>query len=33
MDLNPRFKFETFVVGPSNRLAASAAQAVAGCRR
>ena len=29
MDLNPRFRFETFVVGPSNRLAASAAQAVA----
>lgn len=29
VDLNPRFRFETFVVGPSNRLAASAAQAVA----
>ncbi len=29
MDLNPRFRFETFVVGPSNRLAATAAQAVA----
>ncbi len=29
MNLNPRFRFETFVVGPSNRLACSAAQAVA----
>lgn len=29
MDLNPRFRFETFVVGPSNRLAFTAAQAVA----
>ncbi len=29
MDLNPRFRFETFVVGPSNKLAATAAQAVA----
>jgi chromosomal replication initiator protein len=29
VDLNPRFRFETFVVGPSNRLAATAAQAVA----
>jgi chromosomal replication initiation ATPase DnaA len=29
VELNPRFKFETFVVGPSNRLAATAAQAVA----
>jgi chromosomal replication initiation ATPase DnaA len=29
VDLNPRFTFETFVVGPSNRLAATAAQAVA----
>lgn len=29
MELNPRFRFETFVVGPSNRLAATAAQAVA----
>ncbi len=28
MDLNPRFRFESFVVGPSNRLARSAAQAV-----
>jgi chromosomal replication initiation ATPase DnaA len=29
VELNPRFRFETFVVGPSNRLAATAAQAVA----
>ncbi len=29
MELNPRFTFETFVVGASNQLAASAAQAVA----
>jgi chromosomal replication initiator protein DnaA len=29
VELNPRFRFETFVVGPSNRLAAGAAQAVA----
>ena len=29
MDLNPRFQFETFIVGASNRLAASAARAVA----
>ncbi len=29
MDLNPRFRFEAFVVGPSNRLAFTAAQAVA----
>ena len=28
MDLNPRFRFETFVIGPSNRLAFTAAQAV-----
>jgi chromosomal replication initiation ATPase DnaA len=27
--LNPKYRFETFVVGPSNRLAATAAQAVA----
>ena len=29
MDLNPRFRFETFIVGASNRLATSAARAVA----
>ncbi len=29
MDLNPRFRFASFVVGPSNRLAFTAAQAVA----
>lgn len=29
MDLNPRFRFDGFVVGPSNRLAFTAAQAVA----
>jgi chromosomal replication initiation ATPase DnaA len=29
MDLNPRFRFAAFVVGPSNRLACTAAQAVA----
>jgi len=29
VELNPRFRFETFVVGPSNRLAATAAHAVA----
>ena len=29
MDLNPRFRFETFVVGASNRLAATAARTVA----
>src|SRR5579872_1766491 len=29
VDLNPRFRFEAFVVGPSNRLAFTAAQAVA----
>ena len=29
MDLNPRFQFDAFVVGASNRLAASAARAVA----
>lgn len=29
MDLNPRFRFESFVVGASNRLAATASQAVA----
>lgn len=29
MELNPRFRFETFVVGASNRLAATAAQTVA----
>jgi len=29
VELNPRFRFETFVVGPSNRLAATAARAVA----
>jgi chromosomal replication initiation ATPase DnaA len=29
VDLNPRYRFETFVVGPSNRLAATAAQTVA----
>ena len=28
MDLNPRFRFDTFVIGPSNRLAFTAAQAV-----
>lgn len=30
MELNPRFRFESFVVGPTNRLAATAAQTVAG---
>jgi len=29
MDLNPRFKFESFVIGGSNRLAATAARTVA----
>ncbi|MBQ8881569.1 MAG: chromosomal replication initiator protein DnaA [Oscillospiraceae bacterium] len=29
MDINPNFTFENFVVGPSNRLASNAAQAVA----
>jgi chromosomal replication initiation ATPase DnaA len=29
VDLNPRFRFETFIVGASNRLATSAAHAVA----
>ena len=29
MDLNPRFRFESFVVGASNRLAATAARTVA----
>lgn len=29
MELNPRYRFETFVVGPSNRLAATAAHTVA----
>lgn len=30
MELNPRFRFEGFVIGPTNRLAATAAQTVAG---
>jgi chromosomal replication initiator protein len=30
VELNPRFRFESFVIGPSNRLAATAAQTVAG---
>ena len=29
MDLNPRYRFDSFVVGAGNRLAASAARAVA----
>jgi len=29
VDLNPKYRFDTFVVGPSNRLAFTAAQAVA----
>ena len=29
MDLNPRLRFEAFIVGAGNRLAASAARAVA----
>lgn len=29
MDLNPKYRFDTFVVGPSNRLAFTASQAVA----
>jgi chromosomal replication initiator protein DnaA len=30
VDLNPRYRFESFVIGPTNRLAATAAQTVAG---
>jgi len=30
VDLNPKFRFDTFVIGPTNRLAATAAHTVAG---
>jgi chromosomal replication initiator protein len=30
VDLNPKFRFDSFVIGPTNRLAATAAQTVAG---